>query len=308
MLSLLLAAALAGLPAPQADRESTLKAASAAMAAGRRDEARQLLRDAGTRFGSVRALLLLARMQSTEGDAAAALETLRAARKLAPNSEDVLSAMAQVSLAAKSPLSAILTLQALTRLCPSVAQYQYLRGVALVRAGDMPAASDALARADALEPDHPLTLMALGLVDTQQKRYDEAKTALARSLELDSDNVEARAALAEAEAGLDDIASAERDASRALAADARNARANLVIGMVRANQERYAEARDALLASSAADPQSPKVDYQLSLVYSRLGDQAAAKRHLDMYQQKLRAAEAELKALHDAGVGGAVRK
>ena len=62
MLSLLLAAALAGLPAPQADRESTLKAASAAMAAGRRDDARQLLRDAGTRFGSVRALLLLARM------------------------------------------------------------------------------------------------------------------------------------------------------------------------------------------------------------------------------------------------------
>src|SRR4029079_4906584 len=68
MLSLLLAAALPGLPAQQADRESTLKAASAAMAGGRRDEARQLLRDAGTRFGSVRALLLLARMQSNEGD------------------------------------------------------------------------------------------------------------------------------------------------------------------------------------------------------------------------------------------------
>jgi tetratricopeptide (TPR) repeat protein len=292
----------------QADREALLKQAAAAMTAGRRDEAKRLLRDAGTRFGSVRALLQLARLQSTDGDATGALETLRSARTLAPNSEDVLSAYAQVSLAARAPLSAILTLQSLTRLCPAVAQYHYLLGIALVSAGDMPAATDALVRAQALDPDRALTLIALGLVYTQQKRYDEAKTTLARSLELDPDNVEGRAALAEAEAGLDDIASAERDASRALAADAKNARANLVIGMVRMTQERYGEARDALLAASVADPRSPKVDYQLSLVYSRLGDQAAARHHLDVYQQKLRAIEAELKALHDAGVGAGGRQ
>lgn len=295
-------------PAQQADRESILKDAAAAMAAGRREQAKQLLHDAGSRFGSVRALLQLARLQSADGDAAGALETLRAARRLAPNSEDVLSATAQVSLAARAALPAILTLQSLTRICPSVAQYHYLLGVALVRAGDMPAATDALVRADALEPDRPLTLVALGLVYTQQKRYDEAKKALARSLELDPDNVEGRAALAEAEAGLDEIASAERDASRALALDARNARANLVIGMVRLTQERYNEARDALLAASAADPRSPKVDYQLSLVFARLGDQTAAQHHLEVYQQKLRATEAELKALHDAGVGSGGRR
>jgi tetratricopeptide (TPR) repeat protein len=295
-------------PAQQADRESMLKEASAAVAAGRREQAKQLLRDAGTRFGSVRALLQLARLQAADGDAAGALDTLRAARRLAPNSEDVLSALAQVSLATRAPLAAILALQSLTRLCPSVAQYHYLLGVALVRAGDMPAATDALVRADALEPDRALTLVALGLVYTQQKRYDEAKKALAHSLELDPDNVEGRAALAEAEAGLDDIASAERDAARALSSDAGNARANLVIGMVRMTQERYGEARDALLAASAADPRSPKVDYQLSLVYSRLGDQSAAQHHLDVYQQKLRTMEAELKALHDAGVGGAGRR
>jgi tetratricopeptide (TPR) repeat protein len=308
ILPLLLAAGLAASPAQQADRDTTLKAASAAMAAGRKDEARKLLSDAGTRFGSVRALLQLARLQSTDGDAAGALETLRAARRLAPNSEDVLSALAAVSLAAKAPLAAILTLQSLTRLCPSAAQYHYLLGIALVRAGDMPAAADALARADALDPDRALTLVALGLVYTQEKRYDEAKPALARSLELDPDNVEALAALAEAESGLNDIAAAERDASRALKADARNARANLVMGMVRMTQERYRDALDALLVASAADPRSPKVDYQLSLVYSRLGDQSAAKHHLDVYQQKLRAMEAELKALHDAGVGGGVRR
>src|SRR3954464_4791050 len=174
-----------------------------------------------------------------------------------------------MSLAARAPLGAILTLQSLTRLCPSVAQYHYLLGVALVSAGDLPAATDALVHAQALDPDRPLTLIALGLVYTQQKRYDEARTVLVRSLERDADNPEARAALAEAEAGLDDMVSAERDASRALSLDPANGRAHLVMGMVRMTQERYADARDALMAAATADPRSPKVDYQLSLVYSR---------------------------------------
>jgi len=298
-----LAIALSQVSTPQ-DRDAVLTRASAAMSAGRVEEAKRLLRDAGDRFGSVRALLQLARLQSTQGDLPGALDTVRAARRLAPNSEEVLLAYGQVSLAARLPVPAILALESLARLCPTVAQYHYMLGVALVTAGDMPAASDALVRARALDADRPLTLIALGLVYTQQKRYDEAKAVLARSLELDPENTDARAALAEAEAGLDDIASAERDATRVLASASGNARANLVLGMVRMTQERYADARDALLAASAADPRSPKIDYQLSLVYARLGEPAAAQRHLDAYQQKLRTTEAELKALHDAGFGG----
>jgi tetratricopeptide (TPR) repeat protein len=295
-------------PAPQPDRAAVLKSASEAMSAGRKDEAKRLLRDAGERLGSVRALLQLARLQSTEGDVPGALETVRAARRLAPNSEEVLFAYGQVSLAARLPVPAVLALESLARLCPTVAQYHYLLGIALVRAGDMPSASESLERARALDGDRPLTLIALGLVYNQQKRYAEARTGLVRSLELDPDNVEARAALAEAEAGLDDMASAERDATLALARSPQNARANLVIGMVRMTQQRYAEARDALLAAAAADPQSPKADYQLSLVYARLGDQPAADRHLDLYRQKLRAVEADLKALHDAGFGPGSRQ
>ena len=290
------------------DRDAVLKSAAAAMSAGRVDEAKRLLRDAGDRFGSVRALLTLARLQSTQGDLQGALDSIRAARRLAPNSEDVLLAYAQVSLAARLPVPAVLALESLARMSPAVAQYHYMLGVALVTAGDMPSASDALVRAQALEPDRPPTLIALGLVYTQQKRYDEAKAALARSLELDPENPEARAVLAEAEAGLDDVPAAERDATRVLSTAPGNARANFVLGMVRMTEQRYADARDALLAASSADPGSAKIDYQLSLAYSRLGDQASAQRHLDLYQQKLRATEAALKAQHDAGFGAGGRQ
>src|SRR5918996_204993 len=80
---------------------------------------------------SVRALMQQARQQSARGDAPGALESLGRAREIAPNSEEVLAAFAQVSLATRTPVPAIVALDALTRICPTVAQYHYLLGVAL---------------------------------------------------------------------------------------------------------------------------------------------------------------------------------
>jgi tetratricopeptide (TPR) repeat protein len=293
---------------PAATRDALLKEASDALAAGRRAEAAQLLRTAAERFQSVQAMLQLARLQSAGGDATGSLETLRRARTIAPNSEDVLSAFAQVALAARMPVPAILTLESLTRLCPTAAQYHYLLGVGLMTAGDMIAALDALTKANTLEPDRPQTLTALGLAYNNQKRFGDAKPPLIRSLELNPDAVETIAALAETEAGLSDLAAAEAHATRALATDARNATANLVIGLVRMAQQRYPEARDALTVAAAADPGSPKPEYQLSLVYARLGDQAGADRHLATYQQKLRDMETMVRTLHAAGPGGGIER
>lgn len=307
MTILLLSSAAPGQAAAAGGRDALLQKASQALAAGRRDEARQLLRSAAERFESVQALLQLARLQSGEGDAAGALDTLRRARAIAPNAEDVLSAFAQVSLAARMPVPAILTLESLTRLCPTAPQYHYLLGVALMTAGDMVPAIESLQTADALEHDRPLTLTALGLAFNNQKRFAEARPPLARSLELNPDAVETLAALAETEAGLGDLASAEARATRVLATDAKNATASLVIGLVRLAQQRYAEARDALITAAAADPRSPKPEYQLSLAYARLGDDATAQNHLELYQRKLRELAETVTAVHATGFGTAIK-
>src|SRR5687768_2650951 len=124
---------------------------------GRRAEAKRLLAAAADRFTSVRALMQLARLQSEDGEAAKALATLDRARTLAPNTEEVLTAIAQVSLAARRPVLAILALEPLTRLAPTVAQHHYLFGVALMQAGDMPGAVDALEKARRLDAAHTLT-------------------------------------------------------------------------------------------------------------------------------------------------------
>jgi tetratricopeptide (TPR) repeat protein len=280
-----------------AARERVFEQAAAELQAGRRAEAKALLASAAERFASVRALMQLARLQSGDGDAPGALATLERARTLAPNTEEVLSAIAQVSLAASDPVQAIFALEPLTRLAPTVAPHHYLFGVALMQAGDMPAAVEALQEAARLDPAHTQTSVALGIALNNRKMFGDAKPFLLGALGREPENVEALAALAESEEGLDELDSAETHAARALAVVPSHATANLVVGMVLMKRGRYNEARQALERAAAADTDSPKIIYQLSLACARLGDTAAATRNLELYREKLRAMENRLRDL-----------
>lgn len=285
-----------------AARDRALEQAASELAAGRRAEARALLAAAAERFTSVKALLQLARLQSGDGDAAGALATLNRARALAPNTEEVLSAIAQVALAARAPVQGILALEPLTRLAPNVAQHHYLFGVALMQAGDMPTAVEALQEADRLDPAHTLTSIALGIALNNRKMFGDAKPILLQVLEREPENVEALAALAEAEEGLGELDAADTHAAQALAAAPGHPTANLVVGMVLMKRDRYSDAREALERAAAADAESPKVYYQLSLAFARLGDDEGASRNRQLYQEKLRAMEARIIELRGAGL------
>jgi tetratricopeptide (TPR) repeat protein len=283
-----------------ADRAAAVQLAHKELAAGHRPEAKRLLAATAERFGSVEALLQLSRLQSEDGDAPAALESLRKARVAAPNSEAVLSAFAQMSLAANAPVPAILALEALTRLCPSVSAHHYLLGVALMRAGDMPAAVDALRDAERLEPDRSLTLLALGIALNSVQKYGDAKPILERSVALDPESVDAVAALAEAEQGAGEIDAAAAHADRALSKAPNHATANLVAGLIAMDRGRYADARVALERAVAADPGSPRLHYQLSLACARVGDSAASAREVGQYKRALKDLEARVTALRAA--------
>jgi len=291
------------------DRASTLKLAAEELSAGRRDEASRLLRSAADRFQSVQALMQLARIQAGAGNASAALESLQQARTIAPNSEDVLSAFVQVSLAARLPFPAITTLDSLTRLCPTASQYHYLLGVALMQAGEMSLAIESLKKANQLDPDHVLTLVALGLALNNRKQYEEARLYLRRGVDLEPDSAEAIAALAEAEEGLGDIAAAEADARRALARSSGDPTANLVLGLVFVKKEQYADARVAFERAIVSSPDAFKAHYQLSLACARLGDTACSQEHLELYKQKLREMEERVHQLRtQTGLGSETRR
>jgi tetratricopeptide (TPR) repeat protein len=287
--------------APQGplDRDLAMKLASVEESEGHAAQAARQLRSVADRFQSVQALLQLARLQAGQKNTAGALQSLLKARGIAPNSEEVLRTYAETSLAAKAPLSAIPALESLTRLCPTVGQYHYLEGVALMEAGDVAASVESLREAERLEPNRPPTLIALGTALNDRKLYAEAKPFLLRGLNLEPENAEAAAALAEAEQGLGELESAEVHAQRALARAPANPTANLALGMVLMKRERYGEARGALQKALAADPSSAKAHYQLSLACARLGDEASSEKHLDLYRREVKQTEERIKAVRD---------
>lgn len=241
---------------------------------------------------SVVALLRQARTQMEQKNAAGALESLRRARAIAPNSEEVLSAYAGAAIAAHAPLSAVPVLEALVRMAPTEARYQHLRGVTLLRLGDSEAAVASLREAARLEPDRAAYLVALGTALNRGGLYAEAKAELDRATSLDPEAADAWAAMAEAEAGLGERDAAESLAQRALARSGADPTANLVLGSVRLEQSRYAEARDALLK---ADPDSPDVQARLGQAYARLNDPVSAQKHEELSRRKKKEGEERVK-------------
>lgn len=267
--------------------------APAAAGSGAEDAA---LRAAAER-GSVRALLQIADLRSSRGDLAGAAEPLRRAIAIAPNSEQVLAAYARTAMAARAPGQALLALEPLARMNPTVPEYSYLLGVAWIQLGDSASALPPLERARALQPRRALTLAALGIALNQQKRYAEAKELLEQALRLSKDDAEILAALGEAELGLGDRAAAADHGRRALELMPRHPVALLVVAMVEMDAQQYAEARQALESAIAAAPDSAKAHYQLSLACARLGDRSCAAREIELYQESQRAATERISRL-----------
>ena len=79
-----------------------------------------------------------------------------------------------------------------------------------------------------------------------------------------------------------------------LAADGRHANAQLVLGLLLMKRGRVADARDAFLAAIASEPLLAKAHYQVSLAYTRLGDEAAARKHLRSVPASLKEMEQRL--------------
>jgi Flp pilus assembly protein TadD len=233
---------------------------------------------------SVRALLRQARAQARQDDHARALQLLEIARMMAPNSEDVLSDYARNSLAAKDPVSAMMALEPLTRMHPTVAEYPYLLGVAQLQIKEFAPAIDSLHHSLELEPQRPLTLIALGITHISLKQFAEARNVLHRAVEIEPENAEALAVLAEAEEGLGALELAELHAHRAIKLAGAHSGAYYVLGKLQMSQGRFAEARDSLLRAIESNPDSPRVHYQLSLAYARLGDLENSRKHRELHQ------------------------
>ncbi len=257
----------------------------------------QILQSLVEEFDSVRALVETARIHSQTGNTAASLTTLERALRQAPNSEDILSTYARLSYASGAPVPAIWTFEHLVRMQPTVVDYPYLLGIARMQVNDITGAVEALERALALQPNRPLSLVALGIAFNEQKRFADAKQVLTAEAVTAMGGAEVEAALAETEEGLGNLDQAELHARAALGQVPNLPRANLVLGKVLMARGNLPAAQAALAAAVDAAPGSAKAHYQLSQAYARSGDAQRAEHHIRLYRQALRTAQERLEQL-----------
>ena len=90
-------------------------------------------------------------------------------------------------------------------MCPTVAQYHYLLGVALMLAGDMVEATSRSSGPTGSSRTRRTRSSPPVLALNSRKMFSEARPYLTRGLELEPDNLDAVAALAETEEGLGDL-------------------------------------------------------------------------------------------------------
>jgi len=113
----------------------------------------------------------------------------------------------------------------------------------------------------------------------------EARAAYRRALEIDGGHADAHVNLGCLEHEAGQLREAERHYRTALALRPGDATAAFDLGVVLEDLGRLAEARTAYEQALAAEPGCADAHYNLARIHDRLGDPAAAVRHLKAYRQ-----------------------
>ena len=232
---------------------------------------------------SAETLLALAEIAAAQKQTSESVKLLQRANKADPDSLPVLRNLVQQAM--NAGLHGLVEQAALDlEKKSSEPNDQYLAGAALLQEREYEIASRIFERYVAVRTDDSKAYLGLGLAYLNQQKYVESQNALERALNLDPN-------LTEAEYSLGVLFSKEgnnQDAlvhfQRVLDAQPRHAKALVDSGSIYLQSGDLEKAKTALEASEKIDPKDPNLQYQLSLLYSRLGKTEEARRHMDMFR------------------------
>lgn len=234
-------------------------------------------------------LRALANIARAGGELEKALSYLVRARKLAPDSLQVLYDFSWITLNLDLSFDALSGLERLHRMKPDEPSYLYALAIARLHAGE-PMRAQALAdRYIELRPEDARGYYVLGVTLYSLKQLHQARAALERSIKLTP--------IADAEYYLSMIAENEGDLAqatswlqRALVSEPKHAEAHAELGIIYAKQKDYAAARAELERAVKLDPEDLKAHHQLGMVYTRLGEKILANNEFAV-AEKLRVEE-----------------
>ena len=237
---------------------------------------------------SIATLRELAGVALKRNNTEAAWKYMFQARRIAPNSPELLYEYAQVSLKNQLATEATVAMRKAVLLEPDRPEYLLFLGTTLMESpmeyGD---ALPFFQRYVKLKPEDPVGHGSLGWAYYTNKDFENARKEIEESLRLQPDQVIGYYQLGAVFYETGDYARAEELLSKAIARQPDQADAHLTLGMVYARQGQAEKARGAFETVARLNPDEPKAHYQLSQLYRRLGNPEAAVRETKLYQEAL---------------------
>ena len=225
----------------------------------------------------VSTLRALARVARTTGKLEKSLAHLVHARRLAPKDRSVLYDFGATTLDMDLFLDALPVFQQLHREYPREPAYLYALAVAHWKKGEPVETTRLMNSYVARQPRDPAGHYLLGAALLRQDSFLPARTALERSLSLKPEpDTEYLLALALEKSG--NRTRAIELLQNVIRARPEHAAAFSALGSAYRETGNYNEARTALERAIALDANDLRANYQLGLVYAKLGDSEAAKR------------------------------
>jgi tetratricopeptide (TPR) repeat protein len=233
---------------------------------------------------SVPSMLASAEVLAAENKHAESYRTLEQARKVDPQSVEVLRYMVVEAMRAGLNENALKAATELQKLSPALDD-RYLVSTVLVQQKQYLPASHILEDYVAQRPQDAKAYLALGMSYLAMLHYAEAQKALERALQLDSRLAEAEYQLGLLESQQGRREEARQHWERAVELKPDHAGALFSLGTILMESGQLPQAESAFERSLAADPGNMKTEYNLALVLNKLGRSDEAKIHFERYRR-----------------------
>ena len=244
-------------------------------------QAQQILEEAlATKPDDVATLRALARVARATGNLEKALSHLVEARRLAPKSPAVLYDFGVTTLQMDLLLDALPVFEQLHRDYPREPAYLYGLAAAQWRKGNPAETTRLLNQYVTLRPRDPSGWYLLGAALLRQERTSEAQVALERSLILKADP-DTEYLFGASFDKLGNRHTAIKIFQKIVRSHPSHAATHAALGTAYRESGRYAEARLELERAVELDANDLRANYQLGLVYAKLGEKEAAQKMFD---------------------------
>jgi len=227
----------------------------------------------------------LAGIALKEGEDRRAGEYMQRAVRVAPNSPDLLYEYAQVCLHNGFSGEAVRSMRRALLLDSNRPEFLYLLGQALMDTPDYHDALPYFKEYVEKRPDDANGEASLGWSLYLEQKFDESKHHFEKAVEMNPNQEDAWYHL-----GMIAFESGDRERAieildRSVQLAPRDARPHLGLGLLYVRSEdTYSVARKELETAAGLDPEEPKTHYQLSQLYTRLGEAELAQKELSVYK------------------------